>query len=50
MEKKVNLRVRQADHALVESCLPDAVKEYQALSKKDVTVIIDTENWLPAEM
>lgn len=50
MEKKVTLRCREVDLSLVEESLPKAVQQYQALSRKDVTVVIDTENWLPAEM
>ena len=50
MEPKVTVRCRQVDHQLVEQILPAAVQEYQSRAKKDVTVLIDTENWLPAEM
>ena len=50
MEDKVNLRCRQADLAMVEEALPQAVQEYQTMAKKDVVVTIDTANWLPAEM
>ncbi|KAL7640925.1 UNVERIFIED_CONTAM: hypothetical protein RMT77_008062 [Armadillidium vulgare] len=50
MERKVILRCREADYKLIEDALPSAVHQYQSLAKKDVTVIVDTENWLPAEI
>lgn len=45
----MTLRVRQADKCLVESLLGKAQQDYKAKIKKDVTLKVDGENFLPAE-
>lgn len=49
MEPTVNLRVRQEDKALVESLITRVQQDYKGKIKKDVTLKIDTENYLSSE-
>ena len=50
MEKSVTIRCRQADVALVQECVPLATKQYQQVSSKDVSVAVDTTNFLPPHL
>ncbi|CAK9808166.1 V-type proton ATPase subunit E [Anthophora plagiata] len=48
-EGQVILRIRQADIPLVESILESVQEAYKQLSKKDVAIKIDPDNFLPAD-
>lgn len=48
MEPVVTVRCRQADLSLVQAAVPQAVAEYQAMSKLPCTVKVDTTSFLPA--
>jgi len=49
VEPQVVIRVRQVDVPIVESILSSCIETYKQLTKKDVIVKIDPENFLPAE-
>ncbi|XP_011298515.1 V-type proton ATPase subunit E [Fopius arisanus] len=49
MEHNVLLRVRQMDVPLVESILGEVQDNYKAVSKKDVILKVDTDNFLSAD-
>lgn len=49
LETQVVLRVRQVDVPIIESILGDCTKQYKQLTKKDVHVKVDTENYLSPE-
>lgn len=48
-EVHVTLRVRQVDLALVESLIESVQQQYKQMTKKDVTLKIDSESFLPSE-
>ncbi|XP_020290244.1 V-type proton ATPase subunit E [Pseudomyrmex gracilis] len=48
-ESNVTLRVRQVDLAIVESILSGVQQTYKQKTKKDVTLKIDSDNFLPGE-
>ena len=48
LEKNVTLVCRKVDKGLVEKVLPDAIKKYKEISKKDCQVNISS-SFLPAE-
>jgi len=50
MEKNVEIQCRQADLALVNEVLSAAVGDYKRLANKEVTVTVDTKQFLPAEL
>ena len=45
-EEKVTLRCREADQALVNAAIPDAINQYRAKTGNSANVTIDTNNWL----
>ncbi|XP_034948612.1 V-type proton ATPase subunit E [Chelonus insularis] len=49
MEHNVVLRVRQVDLPLVESFLDEISAIYKDISKKEVVIKVDQDNFLPAE-
>lgn len=46
LEKNVILRVREVDVNVVEDLLSEVADEYKAVSKKEVNLKLDTENYL----
>ena len=46
MESEVTLRIRQEDKGMVESVTGKAQEDYKSKIKKDVTLKIDSNNWL----
>ncbi|EFN82559.1 V-type proton ATPase subunit E [Harpegnathos saltator] len=48
-EPHVTLRVRQADVHIVQSLLESVQQQYKYMTKKDVTLKIDPDNFLPSE-
>lgn len=48
-ESNVTLRVRQVDLPLMESLLESIQHQYKQKTKKDVTLKIDSDNFLPSE-
>lgn len=48
-ETNVTLRVRQVDLPIVESLLDIVQQQYKQKTKKDVTLKIDSDNFLPSE-
>lgn len=48
-ETQVTIRVRQMDVALLDSLLGDIQDSYKQKTKKDVTLKIDQDNFLPAD-
>lgn len=49
MEQNVTLRVRQMDVSLVESFIDEVQEIYKNISKKEVVIKVDQDNFLPAE-
>lgn len=49
MEANVTIRVRQVDVSLMESILESIQQTYHEISRKDVRLKIDQDNFLPAE-
>ncbi|KAH0540877.1 V-type proton ATPase subunit E [Cotesia glomerata] len=49
MEQNVTLRVRQMDISLVESFIDEVQEIYKNVSKKEVVIKVDQDNFLPAE-
>lgn len=47
MEPNVIVRTRQQDVNVVESILPNSIENYKQLSKKDCSVFVDKETYLP---
>jgi len=50
LEPAVIIRCRQADLPLVEQVLDQSIEQYKAISKKEATVTIDKQSFLPAEI
>lgn len=50
MEVNVSLRCRQADVELVDEVLPTVVDTYKKTIKQDVNIVIDKDNYLPANI
>ncbi|XP_032686699.1 V-type proton ATPase subunit E [Odontomachus brunneus] len=48
-EPQITLRVRQADIHLVESLLESIQQQYKQMTKKDVILKVDPDNFLPSE-
>ncbi|XP_003689872.1 V-type proton ATPase subunit E [Apis florea] len=48
-ENHVTIRVRQVDLPLVESLLDSVQSAYKQITKKDVTIKIDQDNFLPSD-
>lgn len=48
-EGECALRCRQKDLTLVEQMLPTCVDEAKKVTKRDIKVQIDKQNWLPAD-
>lgn len=48
-ESHIIIRVRQIDLPLVESLLDSVQDAYKQITKKDVTVKIDHDNFLPSD-
>lgn len=48
-ETNITLRVRQIDVPLVESLVDPIQQEYKQTIKKDLTLKIDSDNFLPSE-
>ncbi|XP_066595769.1 V-type proton ATPase subunit E [Prorops nasuta] len=48
-EEKVKIRTRQADVNLIKSILDEIQETYKNLSKKETTVKVDEDNFLPAD-
>lgn len=46
-EKKIQIRIREADRSLAEKAIKDAEKEYKENLGKDVEVTIDENKYLP---
>jgi len=46
LEKKVTIKVREADVALAKEVAPDAAKEYEAKSKTPVEIVVDEKDFL----
>ena len=46
-EKKIQIKVREADKSLAEKAIPAAEKEYKENMHKDVEVTIDEDHYLP---
>lgn len=49
MEPQVTIRCREADLALVESILPEAINNYSQVIKKPCNITIAKDNFLPAD-
>lgn len=49
METHVLIRVREEDHLLVEGLLPAITNEYKDRIKRDTSLKIDTDTFLPKE-
>lgn len=47
MEPNVIVRTRQQDVNIVESVLSKSIENYKQLSKKDCSVFVDKETYLP---
>lgn len=47
MELNVIVRTRKQDVDIVERILPKAIENYKQLSKKDCSVFVDKETYLP---
>ena len=47
METSVTIRGRQADARIIQSILPNAVEAYKKSCGNEVTVTLDTDNFLP---
>ena len=43
------IRARQADHSLLESLLPEIQNEYKGVVKKDTSLKLDQDNFLPPD-
>jgi len=50
LEPKVIIRCRQVDLPLVEQVLPQSLEQYKEISKKEMTVSVDKQSFLPAEI
>lgn len=50
LEKEVTIRCREADVAIVKERIDGAVKKFKETAKMDMTVKVDRENYLPAEI
>lgn len=48
-ENHVTIRVRQVDLPLVESLLDSVQNAYKQITKKDVTIKVDQDNFLPSD-
>lgn len=48
-ENHVTIRVRQIDFPLVESLLDSVQSAYKQITKKDVTIKVDQDNFLPSD-
>lgn len=48
MEPQVTVRCREADLALVEHVLPEAIAEYTKALNKPCTITVAKDNFLPA--
>lgn len=48
-ESNITLRIRQVDIPLVESLIDNIQQQYKQKTKKDITLKIDTDNFLPAD-
>lgn len=48
-ESNITLRVRQVDIPLVESLIDNIQQQYKQKIKKDITLKIDADNFLPTE-
>ncbi|PBC25318.1 V-type proton ATPase subunit E [Apis cerana cerana] len=48
-ENHVTIRVRQVDFPLVESLLDSVQSAYKQITKKDVTIKVDQDNFLPSD-
>ena len=49
LEPKISIRCRQADQALVQSCIAPAVASVKDLIKIESEVTLDTESFLPKD-
>lgn len=49
VERNVSVRCREADEQFVRNIIPDAVEEYKQATKQNVTVTLDTQNYLPRD-
>lgn len=49
MEPKATIKSRQADQALIEKLLPQAVHNYKEKTGKDINVVLDKASFLPVD-
>jgi len=50
LETTVSIRCRESDLSLVKAAMEAAIKDYKQVVKKDVTVTIDSEHYLPSDI
>jgi len=50
MEPELFIRCRRVDHNLIEDVIPGAQAAYKKHSGRHCNIVVDTANWLPAEI